>query len=108
MHLDACARRGALAVAEQLAELGALAVAEAGEGFGGGDAAVRECAVGLGGADSGYDQQQFAYLRAGRVGWRVCQDLCQFELAAREFSLQVGAGAADLVGLGECALPLFG
>jgi hypothetical protein len=74
-------------VAEQLAEFGALAVAEAGEGFGGGDAAVGECAVGLGGADSRYDQQQFAYLRAGGVGWRVGQDLCQLELAAREFSL---------------------
>ena len=59
------------AVVEQLAQFGSLAAGEAREGFRGGDPAVCECAVGLGGADPGHDEQQLAYLCARCAGWRV-------------------------------------
>jgi hypothetical protein len=94
-------------VSEQVDQLSALAVAEAGQGFSGGDAGVREGAVGLGRADPGHDKQQLADLRVRRACWWVDDDLGQLDLAGSEFSFQARSLAADLVGFGERAQPLL-
>ena len=100
--------RASALVLEQVDQFGSLAVAEAGDCFRVGDAAMHERAVGAGGADAMHSDKQLDHTGGARACGRVGEDACQLDHAGGEVALELCARAAHFVRLRERAQPLLG